>query len=322
MGAVLHLRVISPKDRVEAVCASLKAHPGATNLVVLPDAARAPSGDLVMCDVAREAANEVIDELRALGIERDGSIAVEQIDLSISAAAQDAAEKAPGYGDDAVVWEDLDRRTAEGAQLTWSFVAFLALATQLAGIAAIIDSPILIVGAMVLGPEFGAVAAISYGILFGDLRRIFTALRTLAIGFLIAIAVTFVCALVSKWIGVIDVDKLPDERPLTAFVYTPDRWSFIVALLAGAAGVLSLTAGKSSALVGVFISVTTVPAAGNIAVAMALQHWNEVSGSFLQLGVNLVGMIIAGTATLVVQKAGWALVRKEGPRMAGRGSIE
>jgi uncharacterized hydrophobic protein (TIGR00271 family) len=251
-----------------------------------------------------------------------GSISVEQIDLSISAAAKDAARKAPGHGDDAVVWEDLDRRTAEGAELTWSFVAFLALATQLAGIAAIIDSPILIVGAMVLGPEFGAVAAISYGILFGDLRRISTALRTLVIGFLIAIAVTFVCALVSKWIGVIDVDKLPDERPLTAFVYTPDRWSFIVALLAGAAGVLSLTAGKSSALVGVFISVTTVPAAGNIAVATALHHWNEVSGSFLQLGVNLVGMIIAGTATLVVQKAGWALVRKEGRRMAGRGSIE
>jgi uncharacterized hydrophobic protein (TIGR00271 family) len=319
---VLHLRVITPKDRVDAVCASLKGNPGVTNLVVLPDAAKRPPGDLIMCDTAREAANDVIAELRELGIERDGSIALERIDLSISAVAEDAEDKAPGHGDDAVVWEDLDRYTAEEARLTWSFVAFLALATQLAGIAAIIDSPILIVGAMVLGPEFGAVAAISYGVLFGDLRRIGMALRTLAIGFLIAITVTFVCALVSKWIGVIEVARLPDDRPLTGFVYNPDRWSFIVALLAGAAGVLSLTAGKSSALVGVFISVTTVPAAGNIAVAMALQHWNEVRGSFLQLGVNLGGMIIAGTATLLVQKTGWALVRKEGRRMTGRGSIE
>ena len=46
-----------------------------------------------------------------------------------------------------------------------------------------------------------------------------------------------------------------------------------MAVLAGIAGILSITARKSSALVGVFISVTTVPAAGNIAVAIALEHW-------------------------------------------------
>jgi uncharacterized hydrophobic protein (TIGR00271 family) len=260
----------------------------------------------------------VIADLQRLGIERDGSIALERIDLSISDVADNAAHRAPGHGDDAVVWEEIDQRTSEETKLTWAFVAFLALATQLAGIAAIIDSPILIVGAMVLGPEFGAVAAISYGLIIGDLRRITLATRTLLIGFAIAIAITFVCALVSKWIGVIELDELP-ARDLTGFVYSPDRWSFIVALLAGAAGVLSLTAGKSSALVGVFISVTTVPAAGNLAVAVALLHWNEVGGSLLQLGVNLGGMVIAGVATLLAQKAGWALVRKEGTRLT-RGS--
>jgi uncharacterized hydrophobic protein (TIGR00271 family) len=287
--------------------------------VVIPGAAKRPAGDLVQCDMAREAANEVIDGLRVLGIEHDGSIALERVDLSISDAAEHAELRSPGHGEDAVIWEELDRRTAEETRLTWAFVAFLALATQLAGIAAIIDSPILIVGAMVLGPEFGAVAAISYGILFGDIRRIGQALRVLVIGFVIAIVITYVCALISKGIGVIELDKLPAERELTGFVYKPDRWSFIVALLAGAAGVLSLTAGKSSALVGVFISVTTVPAAGNLAVAVALLHWNEVGGSLLQLGVNLGGMIIAGTLTLLAQRAGWALVRKKGSRFA-RGS--
>src|SRR5918999_461859 len=312
MCGVLHLRAIVPSDRVDTVCGRLRDNPGVTNLVVLPGAALRPAGDLILCDVAREAANDVIADLRGLGIEHDGSIALERVDLSISDVAERAELRAPGESDDAVVWEEIDRRTAEEVKLTWTFVTFLALATQLAGIAAIIDSPVLIVGAMVLGPEFGAVAAISYGLLFGDLRRIALATRTLAIGFGIAITITFVCALVSRWIGVIELDELPAERALTGFVYSPDRWSFIVALLAGAAGVLSLTAGKSSALVGVFISVTTVPAAGNLAVAVALRHWNEVNGSLLQLGVNLSGMILAGTATMLAQKAGWALVRKKG----------
>jgi len=315
---MLHLRAITPRERTDQVGAILTGHGGVTNVVVFPGSALQPEGDLVMCDLAREAANEVLDALRDLGLEKDGSIAIENIDVSISQVAEAAEERAPGYGDDAVVWDELNLRTKLDASLTWAFVIFLALATQIAGIAAINDSPILIVGAMVLGPEFGAVAAICYGIVFGKLRRIEAAVRTLTVGFAIAITVTFGCALVSRWIGVIDLAQLPDQRPLTGFVYSPDRWSFIVALLAGAAGVLSITAGKSSALVGAFISVTTVPAAGNIAVAMALVHVDEIWGSLIQLAMNLSGMVIAGTITLLLQRAGWALVRKRGHRLARR----
>ncbi|MCP9953049.1 DUF389 domain-containing protein [Actinomadura madurae] len=318
---MLHLRAIVPADRTERVCAVLDGCAGAANVVVLEGAARAPRGDLVTADVARESANEVLDALRALGVDRDGSIALDKVDLTLSERAELAKERAPGHGDDAVVWEELDRQVSEGTALTWSFVAFLALATQLAGIAALIDSPVLVVGAMVLGPEFGAVAAICYGLVRLQPGRIVEAVRALAAGFAVAIVITYVCALVSRWIGVIELDRLPDDRPLTAFIYSPDRWSFIVALLAGAAGVLSLTAGKSSALVGVFISVTTVPAAGNLAVAMALKHASEITGSLLQLAVNFAGMIIAGALTLVVQRAVWSSVlRRRGRKSVIRGT--
>ncbi|MEO5877071.1 MAG: DUF389 domain-containing protein [Streptosporangiaceae bacterium] len=305
---MLHMRVIVPPDQTEEIGALLADHPGATNVVVLPGSAREPQGDLLLCDLARESVDEIIEELKERGIPDRGSIAFEPIELSISKCAKAAEEEAPGHGDDAVIWQEIEQRTDDEIQLTWSFLAFLALATQLAGIAAIIDSPVLIVGAMVLGPEFGAVAAISYGLLVGDWQRIGRAVRTLVIGLVVAIAITWMCAWVSHEIGVLNVDRLPDARPLTGFVYNPDRWSFIVALLAGAAGVLSMTSGKSSALVGVFISVTTVPAAGNIAVGYALGHWNEVNGSFQQLGINILGMIIAGWLTLLVQKIAWRLV--------------
>lgn len=313
---MLHLRAIVPADRTDAVCTALAECEGATNIVVIDGAARSPRGDLVTADVARESANEVLDALRALDVHRDGSIALDKVDLTLSETAEEAKERAPGHGDDAVVWDELDRSVSEGTALTWSFIAFLALATQLAGIAALIDSPVLVVGAMVLGPEFGAVAAICYGLVRWQPARIAQAVRALVVGFAVAIAITYVCALASRWIGVIELDRLPAERPLTAFIYSPDRWSFIVALLAGAAGVLSLTAGKSSALVGVFISVTTVPAAGNLAVAMALKHGSEITGSLLQLAVNFAGMIIAGALTLLVQKALWGIVLRQGRRPA------
>ncbi|HXA59076.1 MAG TPA: DUF389 domain-containing protein, partial [Streptosporangiaceae bacterium] len=245
---MLHLRAITPAGRIDSVVAALDGCPGVTNLVVLGGAARRPEGDLVEADVARETVNDVIESLRGLGLDQDGSISLDTVRISLSAAARRAKDAIPGYGDDAVIWAELDQVTANDSQLSWSFLAFLVLATQLAGIAALIDSPILIVGAMVLGPEFGAVAAICFGVLFRDMRRIRVALRTLVIGFAVAIAITYVFALVGRWLGVIDFGRLPESRPLTGFVYQPDRWSFIVALLAGAAGVLSLTSGRSQAL--------------------------------------------------------------------------
>jgi uncharacterized hydrophobic protein (TIGR00271 family) len=318
MLGVLHVRVITPPHLTDEVVRFAVQDPAIVNVIKLPGVAFDPEGDCVQFDVAREAANAVLQRLRGLGLKETGSITVEQVDLSISTAAEGAAQAAPGHSEDAVVWEELAARTASETRLTWSYLAFLVLAVQIASIGALLDQPILIVGAMVLGPDFGPVAAVCFGLLRRDLRLIGAAARTLAVGFAIAIAVTLVCAFSSRLLGWIEPSML-DDRPLTDFIIHPDRWSFIVAVLAGVAGILSITARKSSTLVGVFISVTTVPAVGNIAIAVALEHWNEVGASFIQLSVNLAGMIIAGVVTLVVQRALWMRpIRLFEPRRAPR----
>jgi uncharacterized membrane protein len=69
--------------------------------------------------------------------------------------------------------------------------------------------------------------------------------------------------------------------------------------------VLSQTAGRSNALVGVFISVTTVPAAGDLALSLAVWDSRQILGSLAQLLVNLSGMTIAGITTLLVQRRLW-----------------
>ncbi|MET8867707.1 DUF389 domain-containing protein [Nonomuraea sp. NPDC004580] len=302
---MLHLRLIVPAARTEEATAVLESCPGVTNIAVLPGAAREPRGDLVLCDAARESANEVLGRLAWLRTE--GSIAAEQVDLSMSEAADAAVEEAPGEPDDAVVWAELAQRVSADSRVTWSYLVFLTIATLLVGIGVLQNSLILIVGAMVLGPEFGAIAAICFGLLRGDGRLIVTALRTLVVGFVAAIAITYVCALAAYWLGWFGPGDIGGHEEVQ-FIVKPDRWSFVVALLAGAAGVLSITAGKSTALIGVFISVTTVPAAGYVAVALAVQELREVGGSISQLALNLLGMSVAGTLTLLVQHRFWPQV--------------
>ncbi|MFD6554804.1 DUF389 domain-containing protein, partial [Streptomyces sp. NPDC058398] len=97
-------------------------------------------------------------------------------------------------------------------------------------------------------------------------------------------------------------------RPVSDLIDTPNFFSFAVAGLAGIVGVVSLTEAKTSALLGVFISVTTIPAAADIAVSAAFGSASSAWGSLVQLLVNIVVLIVVGTATLRCQRAVWRRV--------------
>ncbi len=299
---MIHLRVVAPPAVAEPAYRVLREHPSAVNVVRLRDVAEQPDGDLILCDVAREDASVVVAALRELGIERDGSIALEPISSLVSDAARRAEQAAVGSPADAVVWETVELQTSESAELSFSFLAFMALSTMIAALGIIQDSLILIIGAMVVGPEFGPLAGLSVALVQRqrDLAR--RSLRALAIGFPVGIAFAFALTLLLRAVDSAPELLTPVSRPATLFISHPDEYSVLVALLAGTAGALSLTTAKSGALVGVLISVTTIPAAGNVGVAAAYGDWSEVGGAAGQLAVNLVCIVTAVVVTLSLQR--------------------
>jgi uncharacterized hydrophobic protein (TIGR00271 family) len=312
---LLQLRVTVPPDRTDQVRALFERDPGTAHLAVLPGAAVAPPGDLVLADVAREAADGLVAALRELRVHEDGGIAITSVDTAVSRAARIAEEQAPGDGADAVVWEQVVRTTDADSTLSVSYLAFLTIATLLAAIAIINDSAILTIGAMVLGPEFAPLAALAVAVVHGRALSARRAGTTLVLGFVVAIALTAAATLVGRMLGWFGPELLDAERPATGFITAPDRWSLVVAVLAGIAGVLSLTSSKSGALVGVFISVTTVPAAADMAVSLALGGGDEFRSAATQLGINLAGILVAATVTLAVQRAVWRRVPRALPGM-------
>ena len=299
---MVHLRVVAPADLAGKALELLCGSPSVLNVVHLRGAAYKPAGDLILCDVAREDASVIISDLKELDIPRLGSIAVEFIDTSLSDAAEEAEKAAHGLPSDAVVWEEVEQRTSENTELSVSFAAFMVLAMQLAAVGILLDQPILIVGAMVVGPEFGPLAGVSVALVErrADLAR--RSLLALAVGFPLGILLALLATLIFKWTGVAPDDFSPGENPLTGFISQPDFLSFFVAFVAGVAGVLSLTSAKSGALIGVLISVTTIPAASNVGVAGAYEDWGEAGGAAAQLGINLSAIVLAAVLTLFVQR--------------------
>jgi uncharacterized hydrophobic protein (TIGR00271 family) len=299
---MIHLRIVAPEDAAHKALEILHGSPAVLNVVHLHAAAKKPDGDLILCDVAREEASVIIGDLKELDIPRVGSIAVEHIETTLSDAAVAAEKAAPGLPSDAVVWEEVEQRTSENTELSVSFVAFMVLAMQIGAVGILLDQPILIVGAMVVGPEFGPLAGLSVALVQrrADLAR--RSLAALGIGFPAGIAMACLATVVFKAIGASPDDFLSGEHQLTGFISQPDFFSFFVAFVAGTAGILSLTNAKSGALIGVLISVTTIPAASNIGVAAAYGDWHDAGGAAGQLAINLTSIVLAGVLTLYVQR--------------------
>ncbi|GAB2658349.1 DUF389 domain-containing protein [Prescottella soli] len=296
---MLHLRVISPSERTGEVLHMLAAEPGATHVTLAISASIDPPGDVIEADVARACANDVLAALTALDLVRTGGILFEPTGTVLSCAGERADAAAPTRPDGTVVWEQLLGQAREGARLTPTFLAFLAIAFLLSAVGVATASPLTLVGAMVVGPEFRPLAALSVGLVRRDIGLVRNSARTLAISFPAAMVVTALATLLWIRLGWIGVGDVENARAFD-FIYEVGPFSLVVALLAGAAGMLALVTYSSTVLVGVFISVTTVPAAGLAVVAVFTGKWHVVLSSLAQLGVNLIGIVLAGVAVLLL----------------------
>ena len=296
---MLHLRLICPPERTEQVSDLLSAAVGVAHVIVFPGAAVRPPGDVIEADLARECVDAVLTSLTAMSLDRDGAITLESLDTVLSDAADAAEEAAPGAGVDAVVWDDLVARTGEDSRLSVSFLVFLTIACLLAAVGAITNSPVTIVGAMVLGPEFGPLAAMAVGVVLRRRDLLARGATALAVGFPAAMVITAGAAVLFGAVGLLTTSTL-DRLDQVDFIYEVGPFSLIVALLAGVAGTLALTSAKSASLVGVFISVTTVPAAAFATVAAVEGRFDEALASAVQLLVNVLGIVVAAAITLFV----------------------
>jgi hypothetical protein len=84
---------------------------------------------------------------------------------------------------------------------------------------------------------------------------------------------------------------------------------------------LSLSTAKSGALIGVLISVTTIPAAANIGLAAPFQDASSWRGSMSQLAINLGSIVAAGSAVLYVQRLLYLRRKRRHLEKPGRGRL-
>jgi uncharacterized hydrophobic protein (TIGR00271 family) len=300
LAIVLMVRVSVTTELADAAERVLRDGPSLVTLSRFRGASVDPAGDVITAMLERDAVNDIVEELISLGVPRDGCILIQDPGTWVSEQGLKVQEASPDA--DNIVWPEVIEQAYAQSKITPMFLTFMIMATLLAAIAVITNSPILVIGAMVLGPEFMAVIALGLALVRRRRTLFKQAIVTLIIGFTVSILATMAFVALARMVGLVSSTDVYAPRPDVAFIYTPNWWSLLVAIIAAAAGVLAITSSRSMAIVGVFISVTTIPASGNVAVAAVFGNWDEVAGSAAQLGINITGMAVAGWLTLALRQ--------------------
>ena len=311
-----HVRLVSAPDQTEGLVGLLTSDPGVSNLVVLPGTARLPDGDAVQFDVRSTSANSVFRHLEALQLDHGGAVGIRQVDATLGEETTPASKHFFVQRDVAPVWDIVEARIRSDAVYAPSFYILLCIAGLIGAVGILTNSQILIVGAMVVGPEYNAIMGIALGLDKRHKRPVFRGLLALLVGFSTAIVITLIFGLLIRWSGHTPKLYLNGVRPVSALIDSPNLFSLVVAVLAGIVGVVSLTEARASALIGVFISVTTIPAAADIALSLAYSSWSEARGSAFQLLLNVAVLIVVGALVLRLQRIIWRA--REEPALPGR----
>ncbi|MEU6236960.1 DUF389 domain-containing protein [Kitasatospora sp. NPDC047058] len=302
---LVHLRLVSPPELSDELVDLLTANRQVLNVVRYPATVLNPAGDALECDVTRGAANEVLRVLRELEVDRDGSIAVDDAGTVFSGRARRLeAEERPALLH-APLWSAVEARIQEQGAYLPSFYLLLVIAGLIGSVGILTNSQILIVAAMVVGPEYGAITSVALGLDQRNWRRVRQGLLALTLGFLLAIVVTLAFSLLVRGFHLQPRAFDLGLRPVSNLINTPNFFSVVVAVLAGVVGIVSITEARGNALLGVFISVTTIPAASDIAVSAAFGSWHEAWGSLLQLLMNVVVLVVVGLAVLRAVRRIW-----------------
>ena len=189
--------------------------------------------------------------------------------------------------------QELQEEVRDMSRLSRVFLATVVLSTIVAAVGLLRDNVAVIIGAMVIAPLLGPNVAMAFGTTLGDPPLIRQAVLSNAVGFLIAFVLAMGMGLTLQF----------DPAAIGEIVSRTEVGlsDIVLALAAGAAGVLVLTSGVSTALVGVMVAVALLPPTVVFGLMLGSARWELAYGAGMLLATNVICVNLAGVVTFLLQ---------------------
>ena len=186
--------------------------------------------------------------------------------------------------------EELYQKIVAGAKLDSNFMFMVIMSTIVAAIGLLKDNVAVVIGAMVIAPLLGPNMVLAFATTLGEGKLVWSALKANIAGLLSALSLSVFIGLI--WPLNFDSNELMMRTDV-------GMDGVILALVSGAAAVLSLTAGWSNSLVGVMVAVAILPPTATVGLMLGSGHYQHALGAGLLLAVNLVCVNLASNITFL-----------------------
>lgn len=214
----------------------------------------------------------------------------EKDDPDASSGAQEEKSWSPRFG--RVSREELIQDIEGSSKTTPVFLVMVALASIVASVGLIKDSPAIIIGAMVIAPLLGPNMALALGTTLGDLKMIRTAIRSNLVG----LGIVLVCSAAFGYF--VQVDNMSDELTARTVV---DLGDILVALASGAAGAIAFTSGAPATVVGVMVAVALLPPTSACGMLAGAGGWLKAGEAATLATTNIVCINLSATSVFFIQ---------------------
>jgi uncharacterized hydrophobic protein (TIGR00341 family) len=291
------VQVAIPAGKREAALATLDDE--GVDYVVTDETSGREYAAVAYVPLPKNAVEPVLAALRDVGLGEESMTVVVEANTVVSRRFEQLQERyAEEEAEGRIAREELTAAAGDLAPATRTYVVMTVVSALIATAGLLLDSPAVVVGSMVIAPLVGPAMAASVGTVVNDRDMFVRGVRLQVVGLALAVATAALFALVVRYTRLIpplaDVTSVPEIRERIA----PDFLSLVVALGAGAAGVVSLTSGVSTALVGVMIAVALIPPAATVGIGIAWGAPLVALGSGVLVLVNVLSINLAALVVL------------------------
>jgi len=234
----------------------------------------------------------VMDALQSLLMtSEDTRILVLPVEATLPRLEQDEAEE-ENKNSITRSREELYQKIVLGAKLDSNFMYMVIMSTIVAAIGLLKDNVAVVIGAMVIAPLLGPNMALAFATTLGEAKLLWLALKSNLAGLLTALTLSILIGLV--WPLNFDSHELMMRTDV-------GMDGVVLALVSGAAAVLSLTAGWSNSLVGVMVAVAILPPTATVGLMLGSGNYQHALGAALLLAVNIVCVNLASNIAFLLK---------------------
>jgi uncharacterized hydrophobic protein (TIGR00271 family) len=190
----------------------------------------------------------------------------------------------------------------------FDFFLLVVLSSIIATSGLLVNSPAVIIGAMLVAPLMSPILGLGLASLTGDATFFRNAGIALARGAVTAIVIATILTLGNRLLPFLSIQELPTEVLART---RPTPIDLTIALAGGMAAAFALAMPSiSAALPGVAIATALMPPLCTVGVGIAMDRWDVAGGALLLFITNAV--TIAFAAMLVFSAVGFTVKREDG----------